>query len=682
MPLVAAAAATTLCALASLVHPLLPALVGVLIAAPATALAVGGADRSRRILWSAVAIAAALAGTRALVAPPTIAIDPRIVALRSLLGAPIRTLIPEPEAGIVLGIVLGERASIARELTNAFAVTGTAHLLAISGSNMTLVASAAAFALRRHVRPLAVAAITVSAVTAYSVLVGLGASVVRAALMATVTSLGLALGRSAAAANGLGAAVVVMLVTDPANVTDVGFQLSVAATAGLIAWQRPLAERFVWLPRVLAEALAATLSASLPTIPIVAAVFGRVSLISPLANLVAVPLFAPVMLFGAATAAMGIASPAAAWPLAMATYASAFALRRVVESAALVPGAAVTVPAGPATAVVLAVALASSWILFERAGRTMRLSLDLPRIPPLSGMRRGPWIAAGAVALVLAVVVGSATAAATLSRPSGFRLRALDIGQGDAFLLESDGRYALIDGGPDPALLLRRLGEVLPPWQRRIDLVALTHEHADHGAGLLAVIDRYEVGLAIEPVGMNDVPLVRFWSDHLAQAHVHRQAVADGAVIRLGRLVLRVLAPGRDRRVDVPSLVLRADDGATSVLFMGDAVDDAIADLLLAPGPLASRVYVPPHHGADSAHAASLVAAARPEAAVISVGANNKYGHPAPSTLAALGSLPVYRTDRYGTVEIALDGPLLVRTTKTPVPPDRGGSIPGAAAAR
>src|SRR5262249_47260045 len=138
------------------------------------------------------------------------------------------------------------------------------------------------------------------------------------------------------------------------------------------------------------------------------------------------------------------------------------------------------------------------------------------------------WMAAGAIALAVVLIAASAATAAALSRSGGLRLRALDIGQGDAFLLESDGRYALIDGGPDPALVLPRLGEVLPPWQRRIDLVALTHEHADHGAGLLAVIDRYEVGLAIEPVGMNDVPLVRFWADHLAQAHVRRAAVVEG----------------------------------------------------------------------------------------------------------------------------------------------------------
>jgi competence protein ComEC len=684
MPLVAAAAAVTACALASLAQPVLGASLGAVLSAPAFALALTSHDRARRILWCAVAVSALLAGARALVvAPPIfIAADPRVLALREALALPIRGLVPEPEGGIVLGIVLGERASIPRDLVNAFAVTGTAHLLAISGSNMTLVAGAVAFALRHRAAPAVVAVATVAAVVAYSVLVGLGASVIRAALMATVTSLGLALGRGNAAANALGAAVVAMLVADPRNATDVGFQLSVAATGGLIAWQRPLAERLSRVPRVLGEALSATLAASIPTIPIAAAVFGRISLISPAANLVAVPLFAPVMLFGASTAVMGVLLPAAAGPLAMAAYASAWALRRVVEAGALIPGAAVAVPAGLLTGIAVTAALALGWVALRTwGGPIARIAVARP-IPIRPRVSARSWVIAGTAAFAVAVVAGSAAAAGLLSRGIGFRLHALDIGQGDAFLLESDGRYALIDGGPDPALLLRRLGEVLPPWQRRIDVVALTHEHADHGAGLLAALDRYDVGLAIEPAGMNDVPLVRFWSEHLAQAHVRRQAVSEGATIRIGRAALRVLAPGRDRRVDVPSLVLRADDGQTSILFMGDAVDDAIADLLLAPQALASRVYVPPHHGADSTHAGALVAAVRPDVSVISVGANNKYGHPAPSTLAALGSLPVYRTDRYGTVEIELDGPLLVRTAKTPLPPDRGGSVPGAPAAR
>jgi competence protein ComEC len=367
----------------------------------------------------------------------------------------------------------------------------------------------------------------------------------------------------------------------------------------------------------------------------------------------------------------------------MAAYASALALRRAVELLALIPGASVASPPGAWTAVIASAALVILWVAVRRAARTaaiaraMRVSLSVPR-----PSRRASTMAIAAI-LCAAVLIGSALIAGSAARGSGVRLRALDVGQGDAFLIESAGRYALIDGGPDPALLLRRLGEALPPWQRRIDLIALTHEHADHGAGLLAVLDRYEVGLALEPVGMNDVPLVRFWTEHVAGAHVRRQAVAEGAVVRLGGVTFRVLAPGRGRRVDVPSLVLRMDDAAASVLFMGDAVDDAIADLLLSRDALAARVYVPPHHGADTPHASALVAAVHPETAVISVGANNRYGHPAPATLSALGALPVYRTDRYGTVEIELDGrPLVVRTTKTPLPSDRGGPVPSAAASR
>ena len=680
VPLVAAAIASGLCALVALAHPVLGAVVSSLLAAAAGALAISSSDRAHRVLWSAVAICAVLSGVRSLVVLPPLAVadDPRLAVFRDALAQPIRSRVPEPEAAVVLGIVLGERASIPRDLKDAFAVTGTAHLLAISGSNMTLVASAVAFALRHRTGPLVVAAGTVVAVAAYSVLVGLGASVVRAALMAAVTALGLALGRGAAAANGLGGAVAAMLIADPRNATDVGFQLSVAATGGLIAWQRPLAERFLRLPQLLGDALAATIAASAPTIPIVAAVFGRISLISPLANLVAVPLFAPIMSFGAATAAVGAIDPSASWPLAMAAYASAFALRRVVEVAALIPLAAVSVPTGTVTGAVLATGLVAGWVLAPQVVAAASVLIRPRRRPAITALHAPTLLTAAAVALAIALIAGTAVAAASLSRSSGFRLRALDIGQGDAYLLESDGRYALVDGGPDPALLLRRLGEVLPPWQRRIDLVALTHEHADHGAGLLAAIDRYDVGLAIEPAAMNDVPLVHFWADHLAQAHVHRLALAEGTVVRLGRLAIRVLAPGRDRHVDVPSLVLHVDDGTTSVLFMGDAVDDAIADLLLSPAALRARVYVPPHHGADTPNAAALVAAVHPEVALISVGLNNKYGHPAPSTLTALGAIPVYRTDRYGTVEVDLDGPLIVRTAKAPLSPDRGGSVPGA----
>jgi beta-lactamase superfamily II metal-dependent hydrolase len=119
------------------------------------------------------------------------------------------------------------------------------------------------------------------------------------------------------------------------------------------------------------------------------------------------------------------------------------------------------------------------------------------------------------------------------------------------------------------------------------------------------------------------------------------------------------------------------------MLFMGDATEKAQADLLLHADALGARVYVPPHHGAATPYAAALVAAVRPAAALISVGAQNRYGHPTPETLAALGRIPTYRTDRDGTVELDLDGTqLVVRTHANGLPAPRGGSLPHAPPSR
>jgi beta-lactamase superfamily II metal-dependent hydrolase len=135
--------------------------------------------------------------------------------------------------------------------------------------------------------------------------------------------------------------------------------------------------------------------------------------------------------------------------------------------------------------------------------------------------------------------------------------------------------------------------------------------------------------------------------------------------------------------VDTPSLVLRIERGRFSALFMGDATDEALADLLLHPEGLHSRVYVPPHHGAATPHGVTLVEAVRPEVALISVGAGNRYGHPTPETLAALGGITTFRTDRDGTVEVSLDGPgLVVRAHANGLPPPRRGSVPYAPARR
>jgi competence protein ComEC len=658
--------------------------VAIALALLAAVLAVASADRSRRICWSAVSVTAGLAAASIIVGPLP-GFDLRhsgpLDAVREALSLPLQRLIGEPEGGIVRGIVLGERASVDADLASAFARSGTTHLLAISGFNMTLVATGVGLIARGRVRPAATAAITVATVLAYSILVGLAPSVVRAALMAVVACCGLAFGRRPATVNALACAVAAMLAIDPGALGDVGFELSAVATAGLLFLGEPLSRGLSALPGAIREGLATTLAATLPTLPIIAAVFGRVSLVSPLANLLAVPLFPPLMLAGSLTAATGSFSTDLARLPALATWFLAFALRVVVETAAALPLASLAVPDGP----IAGIAYAAATIAAIRFVPPLVASASR-RLVAFAGRRTLPAIrvrldarrASIAAAAICAVLVG-AVAIAGVATPPPIRVRALDVGQGDAFLVEIGTKAMLVDGGPDPARLLAELSASLPPWRRRIDVVALTHAHADHADGLIAVLERYEVGLTLEPVGLNAGPVASAWADRTARAHVERRVVAAGARVRVGDATVAVLAPDGDPRVDVPSLVLRIERGSFSILFMGDATDQAQADLLLGSTSLATRVYVPPHHGAATPYASALVAAVHPAAAVISVGAQNRYGHPTPETLAALSRVTTYRTDRDGTVELDLDGTsLVVRTHANGLPPPRGGFVPHA----
>jgi competence protein ComEC len=671
--------------------PLAGVALGVVTALASAVLAAASVDR-HRLAWSAAAVCV---GALTLHAVAPFALFPlELVTLdlpRAALARPLEVLVPSPESAILLGIVLGERSAVPADLVKAFAASGTTHLLAISGFNMTLVASAVALALRGRVGPVARAAFSIGAIVVYSLLVGLSPSVLRAALMSGVAACGLISGRRAATANALCAAVTAMLIADPAAVDDLGLQLSALATAGLLLWQGPVADRLAFLPSPLRDGIATTLAATGPTLPVVAGAFGRVSLVSPLANLVCVPLFPLLMLAGALTSIVGAISLDAARVVALVAWGGAFALRVGVETFAALPLASLAVPTGPLTGALVALLEIAGIVMMRRlaapfaAGRLAmpdawltpgRLTLRARRgRPSFAAPSRSFPHAASAVVVLLATL--PAVLALAWPATSGVRVIALDVGQGDAYLVDVGDATMLIDGGPDPVRVIDELGATLAPWQRRIDVVALTHAHTDHGAGLLAVLDRYEVGLAIEPEGLNPSPLTDLWATAIAKHGVERRALHAGQHLALGGATIGVLAPGTDLRVDVPSLVLRIERGVFSALFTGDVVDDAIGRLLEHPERLRSRIYVPPHHGAETPYAGALRAAARPEAALISVGAGNRYGHPTAATLAALSGVPTYRTDQDGTVEIAQgDTSLVVRTHANALSPPRRGPLP------
>lgn len=236
----------------------------------------------------------------------------------------------------------------------------------------------------------------------------------------------------------------------------------------------------------------------------------------------------------------------------------------------------------------------------------------------------------------------------------------LDVGQGDAILIQTpDGQQILVDGGPSPGALLDELGEVLPFWDRSLDLVVLTHADADHVSGLLPLLERFEVATAVDSIGPGEEG-AEAWLAATSAARVTRQPVASGTRIEAGSVALTVLNT-RDPLADLEagnngSVVLRLDYGANSVLLTGDAEAEAEEMMLAGSWLLRADVLKVGHHGSAASTSAEFLDAVDPGLAVISVGAENHFGHPAPELLQRLDDIEVLRTDERGRIELVSDG--------------------------
>lgn len=623
------------------------------------------------------------------------------------------TTVPEPEASLGAGILLGVRAGIDPAVRDAFAVAGLSHVVAISGWNVAIVVvliGALTRRLRRRAGPALPAVVAVLAVAGYVVLVGASPAVVRAALMAGALLVSRLGGSPAHAGSALMAAVVVMLLISPAALWDVGFQLSALATGGLIVLGGGLEQRLTRWPAWIRTPVALTVAAQLATLPVLLATFEQVSLVAPLANVVVVPLV-PAVMAGSALAGVvgGLAaavplpgiSDAAAWLAGGVAWLPLRALITAGTAAAELPLAALPVTGGPW--------LTLAWYpLMGLAARRLSRRADTgpPTASPLEVAGRPglpqvalPEAAAFATALTwvgrprraaagLALVL---TVATVLTGPDGrLHLTVLDVGQGDAILIETpDGSTALVDAGVDPDLTLRRIGQALAFHERQIEVVILTHPHQDHLGGLGEVLRRYEVGLFVD----GGRPLHGEPHHHVLAAAQHEPgarvtAARAGQVIPLGRgAELEILFPAADDiarplpdgDINNASVVALLRYGRFSALLTGDA--EAPIEALLADRGLLSLVDVLKvgHHGSDSGTTNAFLAVIQPSVAVISAGVDNQYGHPHRSTLENLAQVPglgVYRTDQDGNVEIVTDGRaywVVSRGGQTAPTPARGG---------
>lgn len=256
---------------------------------------------------------------------------------------------------------------------------------------------------------------------------------------------------------------------------------------------------------------------------------------------------------------------------------------------------------------------------------------------------------------------------AAFSLPDGkLHVIFLDVGQGDAIFIQTPrGQRILVDGGPSPTSLLAALGQQMPFWERTIDLMVLTHPHDDHVSGLIPVLERYKVKAFLDGGQEHPTPTYTHCLELVQEEDIPYQLARAGMQIQLGEgLQMKVLHPqsellsGTGSDVNNNSIVLHLVYGPISFLLPGDVEEEAEAVLLSSSEDLASTILKSPHHGSSTSLNPRFLEAVSPQLAVIQVGADNKFGHPDPTTLAKLEehSVAVLRTDQNGTVEVISDG--------------------------
>ena len=544
--------------------------------------------------------------------------------------------------GIVLGVVLGEDEGLPSDVQDDFRASGLYHLLAVSGQNVAFLAGgicALGWLLRlpRTTRELSILAV----IGTYVLAVGWQPSVVRAGVAGGLASLAWLVARPTDRWHFLAVGALVLMAWMPTAVLEPGFQLSFAAVAAIFVAVPRLRDRLQGypVPGVVSDALAVALACSVVTSPIVLLHFGEAPVYTVLANVIAFPAAPVVLGLGLLAAAVDPLSPAAAAGLAsLAGWAAAW-LELVARVVARLPSAQL----GSGSLLATAVAIGAAFLVTRWVRR---------RIPPAYRMPAAATVAG------LALLVAAAwltRPAATRDPPSGLRVTFLDVGQGDAILLETPRSRVLVDQGPPEGQVASQLTAL---GIRALSALVLTHPQRDHVGGAAEVIRRLEVGQVLEPALEASGPE---HEEALRAARARGVAVAavrSGAVYRIGGLRIQALWPAdAGTPTEDPNqnaVVLVATFGETDVFLPADAESDVTARLRLPE----VEILKVAHHGSEDAGLARELRTLRPRIAVVSCGRDNEYGHPRAETMAALegAGLAVYRTDEDGRVVVESDG--------------------------
>lgn len=597
-----------------------------------------------------------------------------VYSLRSRLAQNLARVLSEPPASLAQGIVLGIRSNIPPSLNGDFARSGTAHLLAISGINLSIMAGVLLslgiwlFG-RRHYLYVWLA---LGVIWLYAIITGMNPPVVRGAIMASLFLIAEFLGRQRRAITALTLAAAIMVGISPYILGDAAFQLSFLAMAGLIflfpifrnlgrkAVTAALGESgaAVSIASIASDTLGATLGAIIAVWPVVAYYFGIISLVAPLATFLALPALSGIIVTGTLAAVIGLVAMPVAQAVGWVAWLFLSYMILVVNGLAAPDISSIEVSSIDTTfvwgyylALAAAIWLRSNWERLTssvpraaaRLGSVVRVSFSL------SVTKK--WVFPSLLAIAAIVTYTAAT------MPDGnLRVSFLDVGEGDAILVQKGSQQVLVDGGPSPQAISLELGDKMPFWDRTIDLLVLTHPHHDHLAGLVEVLRRFRVRQVLCPALSYESPIYDEFLRLIEENDTKGTIACAGQQIDLGDgVAMSVLNPqttllnGTGSDLDNNSVVLRLSTGDVSFLLSADIMREAEWELIRGRADLTSTVLKVAHHGSDTSTIPEFLAVVNPQLAVISTGADNKFGHPSDEVVSRLeqklGGENIYRTD-------------------------------------